>query len=85
MKVRTGFVSNSSASSFIVYYKPDKYRSWRQDDNMTATEEDYKKLIKYGFEETCLTRPDHVSFDYKSCKRCDDKDNFQRQRDAGLS
>ena len=62
MKIRNGFVSNSSSSSFIVQIK----KMWKEEkDNTIATEEDIKKLKKYGFKKTKVRSP----FNYKDCKK----------------
>lgn len=47
MKIRTGFVSNSSTASFVVRFR----HAFRNEGPgpMVATEEDIKKLIAYGF------------------------------------
>ena len=48
MKIRTGFVSNSSTSSFVVKTK-ELWNKEKEEDTI-ATEEDIKKLIGYGFQ-----------------------------------
>ena len=49
MKIRNGFVSNSSSSSFIVQIKKTLVNPKQ---NMIANEEDIKKLADYGFVKT---------------------------------
>jgi hypothetical protein len=55
MKVRFGFVANSSSSSFIVLIKD----AWGTEKNtdFIATKEDILKLIEYGFKYTDTTNP----------------------------
>jgi len=69
MKVRTGFVSNSSASSFIVQTKSCriiKQKGDKEEDRiLLATKEEIRKLKKYGFKETTLSNP----FDYHCLSR----------------
>lgn len=54
MKIRNGFVSNSSSSSFIVRFKSIPHLE--RDDSMIASEEDIRKLANYGFQ---LSRTDN--------------------------
>jgi len=57
MKIRNGFVSNSSSSSFIVkigYSIVDKIMEEREP---VASKEDIKKLEKYGFKKSNITSP----------------------------
>ena len=56
MKIRTGFVSNSSTASFIVRIKQDDWHN-EKDELFIANEEDVIKLEEYGFERTDLTNP----------------------------
>ncbi len=48
MKIRTGFVSNSSTASFLIKIKEDEYPRSKEKD-FVATEEDIQKLIEVGF------------------------------------
>ena len=56
MKVRTGFVSNSSSASFIVRIKQDDWHNVK-DELFIASEEDIIKLEEYSFERTNATNP----------------------------
>ncbi len=56
MKIRTGFVSNSSVSSFIVRIMNHSILC-QVPDNVVATAEDIKKLKKFGFKDSNLTNP----------------------------
>ena len=47
MKVRQGFVSNSSSSSFVVRTKNDSWGRFKED--LIATDEEILKCIDYGF------------------------------------
>ena len=59
MKTRNGFVSNSSASSFIVHHF-----NWKSKGILDA--KTIKKLLKYGFKETHISHPSHLdNADYK--------------------
>ena len=55
MKIRNGFVSNSSSSSFIVRFKNHPHRN--RSDSMIATEEDIRKLTDYGFQLSRIENP----------------------------
>lgn len=54
MKIRNGFVSNSSTSSFVVH---NIY--WAHKGKILNAK-DIKKLLEYGFKETKLTHPSHL-------------------------
>ena len=55
MKIRQGFVSNSSSSSFTVRFKNN---SWTKNDkSKLATEDDIKKLAEYGFQLSLTDNP----------------------------
>ena len=51
MKIRNGFVSNSSSSSFIVRIADDDF-FLKIEKGFLASEEDVKKLEEYGFQKT---------------------------------
>jgi len=59
MKIRNGFISNSSSSSFIVRIKDDNLMGsmYDIDTKLLANKEDVKKLEEYGFTKTNLTSP----------------------------
>ena len=56
MKIRNGFVSNSSSSSFIVQVEKEALHSNR-DNQMIVNEESIPILEEYGFIETCRRSP----------------------------
>jgi len=69
MKIRLGFVSNSSSSSFVVL-TADPFPNPDKKNPFLASEEDIKKLEEYGFEKTSL----HDPFDYEPmCRKGDIK------------
>lgn len=55
MKIRNGFVSNSSVSSFIVHH----YNYWTKQKKLLDIKT-IKKLLAYGFKETYITHPTHL-------------------------
>lgn len=57
MKIRNGFVSNSSASSFIVR-NIEKFLG--QKAKTCLTKKQINKLIAFGFKETHLSHPSHL-------------------------
>jgi len=75
MKLRNGFISNSSSSSFIIS-TGEHEKIWTEmghkvELNKIATDEDIKKLIEYGFKPrqdeispTCLELAYPVDLDY---------------------
>ena len=57
MKNRNGFVSNSSASSFIVHHINWITRKITKNEKEPLNKKDIQKLLKFGFKETCLSHP----------------------------
>lgn len=66
MKIRDGFVSNSSTSSFVVKTKPTEYDkvSHKEKDIFILSEEKIKLLKKYGF--APIRRDDPFNMDFRS-------------------
>ena len=56
MKIRSGFVSNSSSSSFIIR----RHKHLDAEDRLTLTPAQEKKLEEYGFRKTCAYCSDQV-------------------------
>ncbi len=57
MKIRTGFVSNSSSASFVVKIKKETFLELEKDKNFLINEKDISKLKEYGFVESNLFSP----------------------------
>lgn len=57
MKIRNGFVSNSSSSSFLVPRWRDIGDLIRRAEPNDFTEEQEKKLVEFGFKRTINSRP----------------------------
>lgn len=58
MKIRNGFVSNSSSSSFVVKYRRNSWISPDEDrQTFLLTKEQLKSLKKYGFKYTVSSNP----------------------------
>lgn len=70
MKIRIGFVSNSSSSSFIVRVPTEDDESgWRKGlykPSELVTEADIKKVLKYGFRPTKYHTPSQLEMDSSS-------------------
>lgn len=76
MKIRKGFVSNSSSSSFVVQIKKRLYFDFDKDKDI-ANEQDIEKLSEYGFQLTTVKSP----FDL-SCNPDDDYKYKGKEEDA---
>lgn len=61
MKIRNGFVSNSSSSSFIVQIKKRLGSDFDKDKDI-ANEQDIEKLSEYGFQLTTIKSPFDFSY-----------------------
>lgn len=66
MKIRNGFVSNSSSSSFVVQVKSTKFdQMWDKADGKTPTsrkvsEEQEEALLEYGFRHCADSHASHI-------------------------
>lgn len=80
MKIRLGFVSNSSVSSFIILVK-----TWpplkKYSEYFIATPEDIKKAKEYGFEETTIVNP----FRYEELMSVKYSESIERPDHLGLA
>lgn len=62
MKIRNGFVSNSSSSSFIVHYRKTEWTGGRTSKPKPLfSKETLKKLKKFGFKYSNVSNPYYVS------------------------
>lgn len=57
MKIRNGFVSNSSSSSFVVRYKDSNFSAPKEPKNFLLSKELLKKLKKFGFKYSNISNP----------------------------
>lgn len=62
MKLRIGFVSNSSTASFIIRYKDFVGSSGGGNIKILLTKAQVKKLEDYGFKKTTACYPDQYNF-----------------------
>jgi hypothetical protein len=74
MKIRNGFVSNSSSASFVVKYITEKRTIENgsivdHEEVKLLTDEESKKLIDYGFKFSCERDP-HVLYGELYCDDC---------------
>ena len=58
MKVRNGFVSNSSSSSFVVNVE----HPWQPEKEKLITDEQIQELLNYGFKYTWVPTPQHIEW-----------------------
>jgi len=63
MKIRTGFVSNSSSSSFIVYYKDYLESIGKKKAQPGLSKTKVKLLEDFGFWKTHVHYPDQIDFE----------------------
>jgi len=61
MKIRTGFVSNSSSSSFLVCVN-DLWKKLKGENPRQITEEQERILLDFGFEYTCCPGAKHIEW-----------------------
>jgi len=72
MKIRNGFVSNSSSSSFIVQVQKSFINNG---PDWIASQDDIEKITDYGFGATSVGDPHNYKDPY--CKKCEDEgDSF---------
>lgn len=71
MKIREGFVSNSSTASFIVKY----YEFFSKDKKPLLTKAVVNKLVKFGFWKSWASYPEQVNYTEHKEKPIED-DNF---------
>lgn len=60
MKIRNGFVSNSSSSSFVVHYKDSNFSAPKEPKTFLFSKEVLKKLKKFGFKFSSISNPYYV-------------------------
>ncbi|KKM62762.1 hypothetical protein LCGC14_1518450, partial [marine sediment metagenome] len=80
-KIRDGFVSNSSSSSFIILIKKWSVMDNPDDKDFIATEEDIKKAKEYGFTETETINP----FRYEELRSVNEAKPIERPEQLGLA
>jgi hypothetical protein len=79
MKIRTGFVSNSSSASFVVPFKIKHLKNNQREIINLLSSKEVKLLKRYGFFESCNRDPySNMDVDEKwgfNCNKCESKND----------